>query len=96
MSPKRPNTIYIATMLKVIGHPLRLRIIELLDKGEALHVNRISELLDIEQSLTSHHLNRLRLNDLVESSRSGKHVLYSLKKQEAGAVLRLLRGQETR
>lgn len=94
MSPTRPNTIYMATMLKVIGHPLRLRIIELLDEEEKLHVNQICELLDVEQSLTSHHLNRLKLNDLVDCARSGKHVLYSLKNQEAGAVVRLLRGQE--
>jgi DNA-binding transcriptional ArsR family regulator len=83
-------------MLKVIGHPLRLRIIELLDNEDSLHVNQIADLLDIEQSLTSHHLNRLRLNGIVECLRDGKHVQYSLKRLEAGAILRMLRGQETR
>lgn len=85
-----------ASVLKTIGHPLRISIIELLSKHGELAVGEICDFLGSEQSLTSHHLNHLRLNQVVHSSRKGKQVYYSVKHPEAEAIVMMLRGQEQR
>ncbi|MBA3901802.1 MAG: helix-turn-helix transcriptional regulator [Bacteroidetes bacterium] len=68
-----------AEVLKSIAHPLRLAIINLLEKGEKLSVTEIHETLDIEQAVTSHHLSILKSKGVVVSVREGKNCLYYLK-----------------
>lgn len=68
-----------AGMLKVMAHPLRLTIIDLLGEKTDLSVTEIYQELNIEQAVASHHLNLLKNKGLVESRREGKSCLYSLK-----------------
>lgn len=96
MSPHRESTVNIAAILKTMGHPLRVSIIELLSEHEQLAVGEICGLLGTEQSLTSHHLNHLRLNMVVDANRQGKQVYYRIKHPEAKAIVMMLRGQEQR
>lgn len=66
-----------ADRLKVLADTTRLAVLEsLMEKPK--HVNELMDLLDIEQSLLSHHLAQLRAAGLVEASRDGKAVLYQL------------------
>lgn len=76
-----------AFILKTIAHPIRLGIVEMLGKNERLSVNEISEGLSIEQSLTSHHLNNMKLKGVLASERKGKNVYYSLKIRELLKVI---------
>ena len=76
-----------AFILKTIAHPIRLGIVELLGRNEKLSVNEISEGLNIEQSLTSHHLNNMKLKGVLGSERSGKNVYYSLRIRELLKVI---------
>ena len=69
----------IATLLKTIAHPLRLGVVHLLEKNERLSVTEICELLDSEQSLTSHHLQVMRVNGILQVERQGRSMFYSLK-----------------
>ncbi len=63
--------------LKVLADPTRLAVLEsLMDRPK--HVDELMELLDVEQSLLSHHLALLRDAGLVQSTRDGKSVLYQL------------------
>ena len=66
-----------ARKLKVLSDPIRLTVLELLMSGPH-HVGEIGEKLGIEQSLLSHHLRVLREARLVEATRAGKAVLYSV------------------
>lgn len=77
----------VAFILKTIAHPVRLEIIELLDKHKRLSVNDIAEQLGIEQSLTSHHLNNMKIKGILQSERVGKSVFYAIKLEEVIKVI---------
>lgn len=76
-----------AFVLKSIAHPSRLAIINILSKEEWLAVSEISEVLAMEQSLTSHHLNTMKMKGVLESQREGKSIKYKLKLTEVTQVL---------
>jgi ArsR family transcriptional regulator, zinc-responsive transcriptional repressor len=76
-----------AFVLKSIAHPSRLAIINILSKEEWLAVSEISEVLGMEQSLTSHHLNTMKMKGVLESQRNGKSIKYKLKLTEVTQVL---------
>jgi DNA-binding transcriptional ArsR family regulator len=67
-----------ALMLKCIGHPIRLQIIELLDRRGELIVTAIYETLGIEQAVASQHLNLMRDKGILESRRDGVNVYYRI------------------
>src|SRR6056297_3542077 len=68
-----------ANMLKAIAHPMRIAILKHLDEGKRLTVTEIHELLNIEQSTTSHHLGILKDKGVLTSQREGKNTYYYLK-----------------
>lgn len=77
----------VAFILKTIAHPLRISIISLLVNNEKLCVNEICELLNSEQSLTSHHLSNMKLSGILGSIREGKNIYYFLKLNEVITVI---------
>ena len=81
-----------ADILKVISHPIRLSIVQLLEREEKLSVNEICKRLKTEQSLTSHHLSNMKLRGVLVSKREGKQVFYSLKLLEISQVFDCLAG----
>jgi len=68
-----------ATMLKAMAHPTRIAILKHLEGGKKLTVTEIHELLQIEQSTTSHHLGILRDKGVLCAKREGKNTYYYLK-----------------
>jgi DNA-binding transcriptional ArsR family regulator len=74
-SPIKTGAADCASKLRVLADPTRLAVLEALIDGPK-HVGAIQKLLDVEQSLLSHHLQTLREAGLVESQRDGKAVLY--------------------
>lgn len=68
-----------ASMLKAIAHPMRVAIIKLLEEGEKKTVTEIHNILNIEQSTTSHHLGILKDKGVLASKRAGKNTYYFLK-----------------
>ncbi len=67
-----------AAMLKCIGHPIRLQIIELLDRAGEQNVTTIYETLAIEQAVASQHLNLMRDKGILAGRRDGVHVYYRI------------------
>jgi ArsR family transcriptional regulator len=67
-----------AEIYRALSHPLRLAIMDFIDKNEATSVNNIYSSLALEQSITSQHLRILRLSNLVLTQREGKNIIYSL------------------
>ncbi|UCC81526.1 MAG: helix-turn-helix transcriptional regulator, partial [Gemmatimonadota bacterium] len=63
---------------KCIGHPIRLQIIELLDRAGEQNVTAIYETLKIEQAVASQHLNLMRDKGILVSRREGVNVYYSV------------------
>ena len=63
-----------ATLFRTLGHPARVRILELLRDGEHA-VGALQEALDLDSGGTSQHLAALRRIGLVESRGKGRGVL---------------------
>lgn len=80
----------IAYILKTVAHPLRLGIIHLLEQHPRLSVSDICEMLGSEQSLTSHHLQNMKLKGILSVKRDGRSMLYSLKERDVSLIIECL------
>jgi DNA-binding transcriptional ArsR family regulator len=78
-----------ARWLKTLGHPTRLRMLHLLEPGEAC-VCHLSAALDLGQPVVSQHLMALRRTGAVTSRREGKNVYYQLATPEIPGLLSML------
>lgn len=76
-----------ATMLKAMAHPMRIAILKHLEGGKRLTVTEIHELLQIEQSTTSHHLGILRDKGVLCARREGKNTYYFLKYEMLSQII---------
>lgn len=77
-----------AELLKAVAHPLRLKIIKMINDKKEVNVNVIYNTLRIEQSITSQHLKVLRGVDVVKTRRDGKKIFYSLNYDRLDAMNR--------
>ncbi len=64
-----------ANLFRVLGHPARVRILELLREGER-SVGALQAELDLDSGGTSQHLAALKRIGLVRSRREGTSVFY--------------------
>lgn len=64
-----------ATLFRVLGHPARVRVLELLRDGER-SVGSLQAELDLDSGGMSQHLSSLRRIGLVQSRREGTTVYY--------------------
>lgn len=62
---------------KALGDPTRRRILELLRGGDKT-AGELAEHFDMTKPSLSHHLNTLKAADLVEATRCGQNIVYSL------------------
>jgi ArsR family transcriptional regulator len=69
---------YACELMRALAHPLRLRILSLIDAHETLCVHDIFGTLQLEQSVASQHLRILREVGVVRAQRRGKFVYYTL------------------
>jgi len=88
--PDEASASAMAELLRVLGHPLRLRIVVLLSNEPALSVKALAEQLGVQQSLVSHQLRFLRLAEVVASARQQGESRYSLVRPCVRGLLRCL------
>ncbi|HEX4345671.1 MAG TPA: metalloregulator ArsR/SmtB family transcription factor [Solirubrobacteraceae bacterium] len=67
-----------AEFFRLLGHPARVRILELLREGEQ-SVGSLQSALELDSSGTSQHLTAMRRQGLLESRRAGTSVFYRVK-----------------
>jgi predicted transcriptional regulator len=79
-----------AYILKAVAHPIRLAIIQLLEKNEHVSVNEICETLACEQSLISHHLINMKLRGILQSNKEGLNMYYSLKERDVTNLIKCI------
>jgi ArsR family transcriptional regulator len=78
MSPNAPPVYEVkANLFRVLGHPARVRILELLREGER-SVGTLQAELELDSGGTSQHLAALKRIGLVTSRREGTSVFYSV------------------
>ena len=75
-----------AEVLRAVAHPLRLQVIELLEKGE-LCVGEISAALGEKQAITSQQLTIMKDKGILTSRREGTKVFYRLENNNVAQVL---------
>ncbi len=79
-----------ASLLKAVAHPIRLSILQLLEKEGKVSVTEICEKISSEQSLTSHHLSNMKLKGILGCEREGQRILYYIKITELSNLLRCM------
>lgn len=80
------NYSQMASVMKALGHPVRLQIVAVLQQGEAC-VCHLEAVLGLRQAYISQHLMRLREAGLVVDNREGMNVYYALADE---GIVRLL------
>ena len=80
-----------ANVLRCLGHPLRLRILDVLEKGGEATVTEIYEALGVEQAVASQHLTTMRDKGILSRRKDGVHVYYAIGDDRALKVLSCVR-----
>ena len=79
-----------AETIKLLGHPERLKIVEVLEGGEAT-VSELQERLQLRQAQVSQHLAKLRGRGIVASRRDGVHMHYRVVEPKVRHILDCIR-----
>ena len=79
-----------AEFFKALAHPVRIRILELLRRGER-PVSELQAVLEIDQSSVSQQLAVLRAKNVVEARKEGTTVHYALRDAAVGDLLDVAR-----
>jgi ArsR family transcriptional regulator len=76
-----------AEKLKMLAHPQRLRIIEILEREQEVPVYALIEETGFPQAVVSQHLNQMRRVGLLSARRQGKEMWYSITDPRALSIL---------
>ena len=68
----------VATILKSIGHPIRVRILLILSDNKSITVSQLSKDLLIDQPVMSLHLAILRKLNIISVQKQGKESFYTI------------------
>ena len=79
-----------AECLKVLAHPIRLRIVDILNQGR-YPVRRIAELCGLPPHQASEHLRLLKGLGLLDSRREGRIVYYEIADERLPQLLNCVR-----
>jgi DNA-binding transcriptional ArsR family regulator len=82
-----------AQVLKLLAHPHRLKVIEILENEDEAPVHVIVERLGLPQGTTSQHLNQMRRANLISAERRGKEVWYRIADRRSLTILNCIRGK---
>lgn len=78
-----------AEILKVLGHPVRLKIVAGL-MSQSCNVKKIWECLELPQATVSQHLALLKNKGIIEGRRDGVEVFYQVTSQESRKIVEAL------
>jgi ArsR family transcriptional regulator, arsenate/arsenite/antimonite-responsive transcriptional repressor len=81
-----------ADILKTIGHPIRIRIIETLLEDDKC-VSSIWGCLHLPQATVSQHLSLLRTKGIVRHERCGSRVKYSVADRKIEEIINLIKSR---
>ncbi|MEP7267271.1 MAG: metalloregulator ArsR/SmtB family transcription factor [Saprospiraceae bacterium] len=77
---------YSCDLMRALAHPLRLKILEFIDRHEVINVNKIYNTLKIEQSITSQHLKIMKSVGIVDNNKDGKFKHYQIDYEKIAKV----------
>ncbi|NQU24242.1 MAG: helix-turn-helix transcriptional regulator [Candidatus Nealsonbacteria bacterium] len=94
--PQTPNLLPVelleeaAECLRILGHPMRLRIVDILMQGE-FPVGQIAEMCELPPHQTSEHLRLLKGHGLLSAQRRGRAVYYAVADPRLPRLLQCIR-----
>ncbi len=80
----------VAPVLKVLAHPHRLRIVEIL-LNESVSVKKLASMLKLAPPVVSQHLGQMRSNGIVTPRRERKQVYYEVTSPNATNLINCIR-----
>ena len=80
-----------ADMMRALGHPVRLRLVEALERGECC-VSDLQGALGLPQAVVSQHLAKMKAAGIVTCRREGVNMRYVVAQPRVLAMLKCLRG----
>ncbi len=83
-----------ANVIKCLGHPLRLRLLEGLENGE-MTVSNLQEYSGATQAAVSQQLATLKSRRVVDSRRDGAHMYYRIIEPKVQHILGCIRSCDT-
>lgn len=89
MSTRAAPTTPAARRFRALGDPTRLRILELVARGEQC-VCELAEAIDVPQPLLSHHLKILRQAGFISSRKEGRWHYYAMNRERLEACVCVL------
>jgi DNA-binding transcriptional ArsR family regulator len=66
-------------MLKVISHPIRLAIVDLLTENDRMTILEVQEALNLEQAIASQHITLMEDKGVLKSEKVGRNKFVSLR-----------------
>jgi ArsR family transcriptional regulator, virulence genes transcriptional regulator len=82
-----------ARVLRTLGHPLRLRLVEMLVRHEWT-VSELAQAVGKPVSVVSSHLGRMHLAGLLSRKRQGKVVFYRVVHPQVARILQILHQEQ--
>lgn len=79
-----------AAVLRVLAHPHRLKIVELL-LSQPMNVSELTARLSLAQNAVSQHLNFMKAHGILASRRKGRNVYYEVVHPQAKTVISCIR-----
>ena len=76
--------------LRALNHPLRKKLLTMIEEKRKITVTEIYNALNIEQSVASQHLAILRRADIVTTKREGKFIFYGVNKKRISEITTLV------
>ena len=83
----------VAAVIKCLGHPLRLRLLEAMEDGER-SVTDLTHLSGATQAVVSQQLGILRGHSVVSATRRGVHVYYGIAEPKIRDILTCIRSDD--
>ncbi|MBJ8009430.1 MULTISPECIES: ArsR/SmtB family transcription factor [Bacillus cereus group] len=77
----------VAEVLKVLAHPARLSLVEIMITKGPTNVTTMYETLQMPQSTISQHLSKLRAAKIVTGTRKGLEIYYEVTDNRTKAIL---------
>ena len=80
---------FTASVFRAVNHPLRQRMLALLDEQKKISLIEVQRRLKLVQSVASHHLVILSKAGVVKTTREGKYNFYLINRQRMAQVAKI-------
>lgn len=84
----------VCQIVKILGHPVRIKIIEHLENGPAT-VGQLQQTISLSQPVTSQHLRLMKDKGILSSQRDGNMIRYSIANPISLSFLNCLRNSQS-